>query len=176
MAKKNTPSINLGNLDNIEDINRFLNKVVHDMMSSIAENHEASAKSATPSYGFSVRIDHNGIPVINNIGNQKSEEKPEPPQKQIQTEPLADVIETENTVSVIAEAHGAVNGDISLKCDGNTLLLEINRGATSYSKSLRLPSSVTPRGASARLNCGVLEITMKKVRAYNGKAMNIKLK
>lgn len=171
MAKKKNNVINI-NLDNPDDINNFLNKVVQELISG---QQGAQPNPANPFVtGFSIKIDKSGVSisdnkqVINQSGLLTTQEQPK-------REPLIDIIDRPNAVSVIAEIPGVNKANIELTTNGANLKISANEKEKSYSKAIVLPHSINPHTAGAVYNNGILEVNLDKGE-YRGKPISIKIK
>ncbi|MDE1869007.1 MAG: Hsp20/alpha crystallin family protein [Candidatus Micrarchaeota archaeon] len=171
MAKKKNNVINI-NLDNPDDINNFLNKVVQELISG---QQGAQPNPANPFVtGFSIKIDKSGVSISDNkqVPNQNGvlTTQAQPPR-----EPLVDIIDRPNGVSVIAEIPGIKKSNIEVTSNGSNLKIVANEKDRSYNKAIALPHSINPHTASAVYNNGILEINLDKGE-YSGKLVNIKIK
>ena len=110
-------------------------------------------------YGFRIVIGPDGRPIIEEFGNVKRrfgrteilEER----------EPLVDVFEDEDKVTVIAELPGVEKDKIKVRIKDNKLIIRASNGQKYY-KEVTLPAKVKPETAKARFKNGVLEITIEK--------------
>ena len=111
-------------------------------------------------YGFSITIGPDGRPVIREFGNVKrgltgTQVKEE------EFEPLVDVMEEDDTITVVAELPGAKKDKIKVKVGEDYVEIRASNGKKYY-KKVRLPSKVKPETAKASFNNGVLEIVIEK--------------
>lgn len=112
-------------------------------------------------YGFSMRIDPDGKPTIEEFGNiprMLSGETSEPSER----EPLTDVIVGEKEVLAVAELPGVEKNDIDLEATESSLEIVVETEKWSYHKKLKFPCIVTPGTARASYNNGVLEVRLKR--------------
>ncbi|MCQ1536468.1 Hsp20/alpha crystallin family protein [Methanosarcina sp. KYL-1] len=79
--------------------------------------------------------------------------------------PLIDVLETEETVHVIAEMPGIGKENIRLNATDLILEIETVNGNPKYSERVELPVKVDPQSAKATYNNGVLEVTFKRLES-----------
>lgn len=79
--------------------------------------------------------------------------------------PLIDVLEDDNTVSVIAEFAGFNREDLRIDVKEQRLTLSAAALDRKYRKSLNLPRRVIPSTLCTTYKNGVLEIRLKKVAA-----------
>ncbi|MEM1628225.1 MAG: archaeal heat shock protein Hsp20 [Desulfurococcaceae archaeon] len=125
-------------------------------------------------YGFSITIGPDGRPIIQEFGNiKKIRGKPIISEER---EPLVDVFETADEVTVIAEIPGVEKEKIDLKVseDGKTLIINASNEKRKYFKEVELPARVDPSSATASYKNGVLEVKLKKSER-GGKGVKIKV-
>lgn len=143
-------------------------------------------------YGFSVKFDENGKPIIDKFGNIKApafvpaaepdEEGDASPgaSTAMVREPIADIIEEDGEILVVVELPGVQKEDIKL--DATEFSLEISALAPpvadtttprKYQKRLTLPAKINPDVAKARYTNGILEVRLQKVGQKPPKTANI---
>jgi len=113
-------------------------------------------------YGFSITIGPDGRPVIKEFGNvRRVQGKPVITEER---EPLIDVFESGDEVTVIAEMPGVEKEKIDVKVteDGRTLIINASDSNRRYYKEVELPAKVDPASAKASYKNGVLEVKLKK--------------
>ncbi len=145
------------NPSEVEDLNAFINKLFDELI-------ESNGIAAGPGdvYKFEVSVNKDGVTITPNAGakgqvqSQKVEEK----------EPLIDVIDRKDGVTVIAELPGMDKGSLDLHADHERLSIKADRGSLKYSKLVPLSSKVDPSSAIALYNNGILEITFKRSNTY----------
>ncbi len=137
---------------------QYMNKLIRDAM----EGRVPSPEEGGPYiYGWSVRIGPDGKPHVTEFGNVKpgfgkiSEEY---------REPLVDVMETDDKVSVTAEVPGVKKEDIDLEVTENTLTIKVDTKDRKYYKEVELPCEVDPNSAKATYQNGVLDVELKKAK------------
>ncbi|MCC6054943.1 MAG: Hsp20/alpha crystallin family protein [Thermosphaera sp.] len=126
-------------------------------------------------YGFSITIGPDGKPIIQEFGNvRKIRGKPSIVEER---EPLVDVFESENEVSVVAELPGVEKDKIDVKVteDGKTLIISASNEKRKYYKEIELPARVDPSSAKASYKNGVLEVKLKKIGKGEGKGVKIQV-
>ena len=162
--------------DLFEEMREFMEEVEKMFMKDFDfEDFERIApKIRTPSgmevrgpfvWGWSVTIGPDGKPKIQEFGNvpktiRPVEEKEEELIKPIR-EPLVDVIEDEDKITVIAELPGVEKDEIDIR--GTSKTLEI-KAADQYYKKIDLPSEVDPNNAKSTYKNGILEIILPKIK------------
>ena len=118
-------------------------------------------------FGFHMKMDEKGNPVIEQFGNVK--QGPEKAMVSDVREPLVDVSEGNDIVTVAAELPGVSRKDLDIKADACFLTISVS-GEKKFYKKFKLPQGTIENSANARLNNGVLEITFRKKRdAAKGK-------
>jgi len=113
-------------------------------------------------YGFSITIGPDGRPIIKEFGNvRRVHGKPVITEER---EPLIDVFESGDEVTVIAEMPGVEKEKIDVKVteDGRTLIINASDSNRRYYKEVELPAKVDPASAKASYKNGVLEVKLKK--------------
>jgi len=113
-------------------------------------------------YGFSITIGPDGRPIIKEFGNvRRVQGKPVITEER---EPLIDVFESGDEVTVIAEMPGVEKEKIDVKVteDGRTLIINASDSSRRYYKEVELPAKVDPASAKASYKNGVLEVKLKK--------------
>ena len=121
-------------------------------------------------YGFSMRVNPNGQPMIQEFGNASSRRA----QQESTREPLTDLIEEEKRLRIIVELPGVEKSDIHLNATDETLDIDVDNPHRKFSKHLELPCGVDPSSARASYKNGVLEITLDKLeRQKTGRTIEI---
>lgn len=119
-------------------------------------------------YGLNVNIGPDGKPNIQEFGNLPKriydEENPIPDD----IEPLTDVIEDDEYVSITVEIPGVDKDDIDLDVKENTLEINVEGSERKYHKLIDLPSKVFPDTAHATYKNGVLDIILKRRERKKG--------
>lgn len=156
--------------DSFEDID--------DMIEHIIENMGIDELPGHPFvYGFSVTRRPGEEPSIREFGNI-------PPHQEIgqfrhdihidERKPLIDVLETEDSVHVIAEVPGIEKEDIQLDATDSAVDLRACRDERKYSEHIELPVKVNPNSAEATYKNGVLEVIFKRMEPMKKTTINIK--
>ncbi|MCY0868006.1 MAG: Hsp20/alpha crystallin family protein [Desulfurococcus sp.] len=124
---------------------------------------ELEKQGVTPYiYGFSITIGPDGRPLIKEFGNvRRVHGKPVITEER---EPLIDVFESKDEITVIAEIPGVDKDKIDVKVleDGSTLVISASDTNRRYYKEVELPARVDPSSAKASYKNGVLEVKLKK--------------
>lgn len=114
-------------------------------------------------YGFSMKTGPDGKPIINEFGNvpaakgggsvgEASDER----------EPLTDVIEGDDDVTVIVELPGVEKEDINLEAGEESLSIKVDTDKRKYSKTLELPCKVKTEPVKATYKNGILEVKLPR--------------
>lgn len=113
-------------------------------------------------YGFSITIGPDGRPEIREFGNVKRYRGR--PRIVEEREPLIDVFESDDEVTVVAEIPGVDKDKIDVKVseDGRSLYINASNEKRKYHKEIELPAKVDPSSAKATYKNGVLEVRLKK--------------
>lgn len=111
-------------------------------------------------YGFNFTMGPDGKPVVQEFGNVKPTMKGAAVSEK--REPLVDVIEREEDVTVIAELPGVEKQQIKLKVEDEALSISAEGTEQKYFKKVKLPAAVKSEGAKATYKNGVLEVVMRK--------------
>ncbi|MCG2826183.1 MAG: Hsp20/alpha crystallin family protein [Thermoplasmatales archaeon] len=109
-------------------------------------------------YGFSMKVGPDGKPQFREFGNT--------PRKGIaelgEREPLTDVIESEDSVSVTLEIPGVEKNDIALSATEDILTIDVDTPKRKYHKDVAMPCKVIPDSTAATYKNGILDVVMKK--------------
>lgn len=108
-------------------------------------------------YGFTLRFGRDGSPLLEEFGNVS------PYGVAGYMEPVTDVIEKFDSVSVIVELPGVEKEDIDLRSSVESVFISVDTPFRKYSKDVKLSCRVVPESAVAKYNNGVLEVTLKRV-------------
>ncbi|MEM1714130.1 MAG: archaeal heat shock protein Hsp20 [Desulfurococcaceae archaeon] len=163
-----------------EDMMRFLREFERRMFEEFHEYkperfREYERMEGPFVYGFSITIGPDGKPIIREFGNvRRVRGKPSIVEER---EPLVDVFESENEVTVVAEMPGVDKEKIEVKVteDGKTLVINASNEKRKYYKEVELPAKVDPSSAKASYKNGVLEVKLKKIGKEEGRGIKIKI-
>lgn len=139
------------------DFDKF-DEMIEEMMKEHFRDFDArNLRSGKPVvYGFSMRVDEDGKPVIQEFGNvQKGKVKGE-------REPLVDVIDGEKEVTVIAELPGVEKQYLHISTTKNEFSINVTDPNRRFAKKIALPCSVDEKSARAKLKNGILEVVLTK--------------
>lgn len=135
----------------------YMNKIMRDAM----EGKTPSPKEGGPIiYGWSMRIGPDGKPHFQEFGNVPGK----PGIQEEVREPLVDVIEGDDKVSVTAEVPGVNKDDIELEVVDDVLKIKVDTKDRKYYKEVKLPCEVDASSAKATYQNGVLDVELKKLK------------
>jgi len=138
--------------DGVEDIHARIRQAFEE-----ARGMSVRPVFAGPSvYGFTMRFTDDGKPVVEEFGNVS------PFGIVGYMEPVTDVIEKRDSVSIIVELPGVMKEDIDLRTSVESVYVKVDTPFRKFIKDLRLSSRVKPETAKARYNNGVLEVTLQR--------------
>lgn len=171
-----------------DEFDEFFDRIMEDMERLLREFGMRFSWELTPEkikelerqgikpyvYGFSITIGPDGRPIIREFGNVKRIRGR--PSLVEEREPLVDVFESEEGVTVVAEIPGVDKDKIDVKVseDGKTLIISATNEKRKYYKEVDLPSKVDPSSAVATYKNGVLEVKLKKSKG-EGKGIKVKV-
>ncbi len=111
-------------------------------------------------YGLSIKEGLGGTPIVEPFGNVKR--TAQGPVVEEQREPLVDIFDEEDHVSVIVELPGVQVSDIHTEVKGDILMLSAANNSHKYYKEVILPKNVDVSSAQRKYKNGILEIRMNK--------------
>jgi HSP20 family protein len=111
-------------------------------------------------YGLSIKEGLGGRPIVEPFGNVKK--TAQGPVVEEVREPLVDIFDEEDHVSVIVELPGVQLNDIHTEIKGDILTLSAANSGRKYYKEVVLPEKVNPNTASSKYKNGIFEIRMQK--------------
>ncbi len=120
-------------------------------------------------YGFSISIDPNGKPRIQEFGNIRP--KGEKTLISDKREPLIDIINNEDEIIIIAEIPGVSKEDIKLNVSENSLIISVLNNRKYY-KELNFEEKIDPNSIQTSYKNGVLQVKLKK-KEFIGKEIKI---
>ena len=151
-------------LDGFEEIFReFEHEMNDDLVNMINKIESEDRHRSEPFiYGYSINIDENGKAEINEFGNIKSSSEGEENLKVSESrEPLVDIIEGKNAVTVVIELPGVEKSDIKVEIK-ESIILVTTINSKNYYKEIPLTGKIIANSARARYNNGILEIIINK--------------
>ncbi|MEM2203870.1 MAG: archaeal heat shock protein Hsp20 [Sulfolobales archaeon] len=169
----------------IREIDREIYEEFMDLqrrfMSEMRELSEEVERQGSPKrfvYGFRITIGPDGIPRVERFGNVRRQPVREGAQiREIgyseEVEPLVDIYEDADMVTVVAEMPGVEKDKIKVRAVDRKLIIEAKNGKKYY-KEVELPTEVDMDSAKASYKNGVLEVKLKKLKKEEkGKEIHI---
>jgi HSP20 family protein len=108
---------------------------------------------------------------VNEFGNVKPGFKG--PELTEEIEPLVDVIDGKDSITVYAELPGVEKREIGLSSTESGLTISVLSDKRRYYKEVDPPSRVNPDSAKAAYKNGVLESSLEKVVKERGKQLKV---
>lgn len=138
-----------------------MDEMMNELMGKSFQDFDKMKLGTKPGvYGFSVKIDQTGRPVVQEFGNMH------PAHNKIQMkderEPLVDVIEHDKTIDILAELPGVDKKDIDLRVKANSLEIHVPQ---KFLKKVKLPVVVKEDSVKAHYKNGVLTVELQKKKA-----------
>jgi HSP20 family protein len=127
-------------------------------------------------YGFSVRLGPDGKPHFEQFGNVPHPLRPEAVVEGGR-EPLTDVIDHDDSITVTAELPGVEKEDVQVYATERQLTVKVDTAQRKYYKEVALPAAVRPESTEATFKNGVLDVTVRKQQrtpAPTGHRVNVK--
>ena len=119
-------------------------------------------------WGYSINFDSDKKPIFREFGHVPNKDGSFTLDQKTR-EPLVDIIEDDEIITVILEIPGVEKKDISLSSSETELEIKADR----FYKKLNLASPVIPNQANAQYKNGILEVKLNKRRKGNN--YNIKV-
>ncbi|MGC8648671.1 MAG: Hsp20/alpha crystallin family protein [Candidatus Micrarchaeia archaeon] len=147
------------------DINTLIEEFLKNVAKDFAEFSDIKEVKSPIIYGFNVRInseDSGKVPTISSFGNVKRNEDETKIQLTEDREPLIDIIEKENVITVIAEIPGVNKENIKIDAYPNEVHIDAKDHNRSYNRDVTLDSMIDTKPTSVQFKNGVLEINFNK--------------
>ncbi len=122
-------------------------------------------------YGFSVRTGPDGKPVFSRFGDAVSPGEDE--EEGITRQPLTDIIERHDSVSVTIEMPGVEKEDIELDIEGKKMTVKVDAPHRRYHKVIDLPCRVDDESVKATFRNGVLDVSLIKTEESKSRKITI---
>jgi HSP20 family protein len=127
-------------------------------------------------HGFSIHIGPDGKPHIQEFGNRPLRISTGEPEISEKREPLTDVIEGDEEVSVTVEIPGVEREDINLKVKEDSLEIDVDTPERKYHKLVEFSCEVKPKTTKATYKNGILDVTIKrKEKKDRGEGYRVKI-
>ncbi len=147
------------------------------MMDMMMERAMSGEMGEPMVYGFSMKVGPDGKPIIQEFGNTR-------PVRQMGSgsessgfarEPLTDVMESDDTVTITVELPGVSKEDIDLRINGDRAVISVDTASRKYYKEIELPAEVDQNDVKATYNNGILDITLKKLKKSEPEGKRIEI-
>ena len=113
-------------------------------------------------HGFSVNMGPDGKPKIQEFGHRPTRTPAGKPLISEEREPLTDIIEGNEEVSVTVEVPGVEKEDVDLNVTENTLEIKVDNPKRKYHKTVDLPCGVKPKTTKATYKNGILDVVISR--------------
>ena len=121
-------------------------------------------------WGYSFRVGPDGQPEFRQFGDTNALR---PWKEERGREPMTDVMDLGDSVSVTVELPGVGKDDIELRTTPNRLAIRVDTPERQYHKEVDLDTPVDPKSVRATYKNGVLDILLKKVTKDAGRPVDI---
>ena len=155
-----------------------------DMLARRAMQGELDPQGQGPFvYGFSMRVGPDGKPQISEFGNTKPPRKLEAAEEEGKTEelyvaerePLTDVIDCDDSISITLEIPGVEKNEIDLTVKEDKVSISVDTNERRYFKEVPLSAKVNTNTSKATYRNGVLDIILKKLEPKEKKGKKVKI-
>lgn len=113
-------------------------------------------------HGFKVHMGPDGRPRIEDFGNRSMKSPDGESIISEEREPLCDIIEGDNDVSVTVEMPGVEKQDVDLNVIRDAIEIKVDTPTRKYHKRLELPCNVLPKTTKATYKNGILDVVIKR--------------
>jgi len=148
------------------DVFEEMEKMMREMRSISPEEMEKGNRKSFV-WGFNAKMSPEGKWEVEEFGNKPVAQEGKGKMKGIgiseEREPLIDIIEGKDTITVIAEIPGVSKEDINLSGTGKTLKIDVDTSSRKYHKVVSLPCETKPMSARASYKNGVLEVMIERI-------------
>ncbi|MCJ7578657.1 MAG: Hsp20 family protein [candidate division Zixibacteria bacterium] len=150
-------------ISNLIDLAAKLQQEGKSEISHSGEIKGLGSKGAKAVYGFSIKL--GGLtgesPQVETFGNIKKDKKGAPVVEEVR-EPLVDIFDEANKITIIAEIPGVEEEKIKIEIKDDILELKAEDSDKKYQKEILLPSKVKEESVRSTYKNGVLKITLTK--------------
>ncbi len=122
-------------------------------------------------YGFSVKTGPDGKPVFRRFGD--SVRPGQDIENGLSREPLTDIIERGDSVSVTIEMPGVEKEDIELDIKGREMTVKVDTPQRRYHKVIELPCRVDENSVKATFRNGILDVNLMKTEESKSRKIAI---
>jgi HSP20 family protein len=113
-------------------------------------------------HGFKVQFGPDGKPHIEDFGNKQTRSPEGDIEVSDEIEPLTDIIEEKDTVSITVEIPGVNRENIDLTATDDALEITVDSPKRRYHKIIDLPCHVKTKSTRATYKNGILDIVLDK--------------
>lgn len=146
--------------DDFNHILQNMEKIWENALKDISYSNIEPGKSFI--HGFNINIGQDGKPKIQEFGHHPKKISDSKHTISDEREPLTDLIEGDEDVSITIEIPGVEKNDIDLKVTENKLEITVDNFKRKYHKLIELPCNVIPKKTKATYNNGILDINIKR--------------
>jgi len=144
----------------------FLDDRIADDFRRMFEEMMRMASKASPGkpivHGYKLFVGQDGKPHFEDFGNRPVRSDEGQSSISEEREPLTDVIDCGQDVSVTVEIPGVDKEDIDLNVTEDQLEITVDTPQRKYHKMVNLPSDVKPKTTKATYKNGVLDVIIQK--------------
>ena len=112
--------------------------------------------------GYNIRVGPDGRPHLEEFGNHRVKSDEGTAHISEDREPLTDIIEGKEDVSVTIELPGVEKEDIDLRVVEDELEISVDTIKRKYHKKVHLPVDVKPKTTKATYKNGILDVSIKR--------------
>jgi HSP20 family protein len=128
-------------------------------------------------YGFSMRVGPDGKPNIQEFGNTKPPKRLESGEVEeydiAEREPLTDVMDCKDSISITLEIPGVEKDKIELTVEEDKVSINVDTKERRYFKEIPLKTKVDTKTSKATYKNGVLDIMLKKIPQKDKKSKKV---
>ncbi len=124
-------------------------------------------------YGFTMRVGPDGRPQIEEFGNTRPMLRTS--EGGCLREPIVDINEGPETISVTAELPGVEKEDVDLVLQDDVLIIDAKGPQCRYYKEVQLPAPVKEEGVKATCKNGILDVTLPRLKKEVPRGKRIKI-
>jgi len=156
----------------------YMNRIFREAYRNASRRDAPAAEGGGPYvYGWSFRVGPDGVPHFEEFGNVPRMEAIGEGSNYFESrEPLVDVIEGKDKISVTAEVPGVDKDDIEVEVTEDSLTIRVDKEDRKYYKQIELPAPVDSNSAAATYRNGILDIELKKLMPEEKKGRKINIK
>ncbi len=146
--------------DDFDEMFREMERMMERLFRGFSYDKLPPGKSFV--HGFTIRVGPDGKPKMEEFGNRPLKDSEGEPLISDEREPLTDIIEGNEEVSVTVEIPGVDKQDINLNVEESTLEITVDSPHRKYHKIVDLPCDVQPKTTKATYKNGVLDVVIRR--------------